>query len=220
MNEHTEHSFFAGVRASFGRGLVILVPVVITAWVLAMLFNAIDGIVSPLFDHILGQHIPGLGVITIVILIFFLGILSRNLIGRTLFRWFERLIASIPLARTIYSAMRDVINAFQPGRKGKSFREVVMFEYPRAGVSTIGFVTNEITIAADSQHLAGEMLSVYIPNPPNPTSGMMVLIPRSAVDVLDMTVEDGLKLVLSGGIVTPGTLIFKECKPSGTEYKS
>jgi len=209
MNDRQEHKFWQPVRAAFGRGVVVLVPLVITAWVLGILFNAVDGIISPVVDHFLGRHIPGLGFISMVVLIFIVGGLSRNLIGRTVFKWFEHLISSIPLARTIYSALKEVINAFQPGKRGRSFREVVLIEYPRPGLSTIGFVTNEIVIGTGGQP-ANDTLSVYIPNPPNPTSGFLVLVPRDSAHVLDMSVEDGLKLVLSGGIVTSGNLILKE----------
>ncbi|MBI4549234.1 MAG: DUF502 domain-containing protein [Ignavibacteriae bacterium] len=195
------------LRGTFGRGLVVIVPAVITVWVLNILFSAVDGIISPLFDEILQRHIPGLGFVTMIVLIFIVGFLSRNLFGAWLFRSFERVIASIPLARTIYTAMKDLINAFQPGGKGKSFRRVVLIEYPRLGLSTIGFVTNELLIKADGQ--GDDMISVYIPNPPNPTSGMLVLVPKHSARTLDMSVEEGLKLVLSGGIVTSGSIMVK-----------
>lgn len=125
------------LRVVFGRGLVVIVPVVITLWVLQGLFNAVDGIISPLFDRILQQHIPGLGFITMVVLIFAVGLISKNLFGVAIFSFFERLISSIPLARTIYSAMKDILTAIQSGKKGKSFRDVVLIEYPRIGVWTI-----------------------------------------------------------------------------------
>ena len=195
------------VRAAFGRGLVVLIPVVITIWVLNGLFNAIDGIISPVFDHILGRHIPGLGFISMIILIFFIGGISRNLLARAIFNFLERILFSIPLARTIYSAMKDLINAFKLGGKGKSFREVVLVEYPREGLYTVGFVTNEISVHSNGN--VSDMLSVYIPNPPNPTSGVMILVPRKSIQILEMSVEEGLKLVLSGGIVTSGTLNAK-----------
>jgi uncharacterized membrane protein len=95
----------------------------------------------------------------------------------------------------------------QIGGKGKSFRQVVLIEYPRQGLMTIGFVTNEIPIQIGN--VSKEMISVYIPNPPNPTSGMLVLVPRESIQVLDITVEEGLKLVLSGGIVTPDNINVK-----------
>jgi uncharacterized membrane protein len=210
-----EHAFWPGLRTTFGRGVAVMVPLVITLWVLNMLFTAIDGLISPVFDQILERHIPGLGFISMVLLILIVGTLSRNLVGRGLLRAFEHLISSIPLARTIYSAMRDVINAFQPGRKGKSFREVVLVEYPRAGLFTIGFATNEIVISKGNTQ--DQLISVYIPNPPNPTSGLLVLVPRNEARVLTMTVEEGLKLVLSGGIVTSVPLEFKEDHRIGKE---
>lgn len=202
MNNEQEKSMWGPLRSAFGRGVALIVPIVITVWVLNGLFNTVDGIISPIFDRVLGQHIPGLGFLTMVVLILVIGFLSRNLIGKALGKIFERIIFSIPLARTIYGTMRDLM---QIGGKGKSFRQVVLIEYPRQGLWTIGFVTNEITIGPSKE----ETISVYIPNPPNPTSGMLVLVPRASAKVLDMSVEDGLKLVLSGGMVTSGTLTFK-----------
>jgi len=208
MNTNESKPTLWGVlRNTFGRGLVVMVPVVITFWVLNILFNAVDGIASPIFDRIFERHIPGIGFITMIVLIIIVGSLSRNLIARTVLRMFERLISTVPLARTIYTAMKDIINALQPGKKGRSFREVVLIEYPSPGLSTIGFVTNEISI--ENQNILEEMISVYIPNPPNPTSGFLVLVPRKSAKTLQMTVEEGLKLVLSGGIVTSGNLTMK-----------
>jgi len=197
-------SFWQLVRVAFSRGVVVIVPLAITYWVLKSLFLAIDEIISPLFDQILHRHFPGLGFVSMIVLILVVGILSRNLIGIALFKFFEKLIFTIPLARTIYSAMRDLFSAFQPGKKGKSFRQVVLIEYPRPGLSTIGFVTNEFSIQNAVPH--SELVSVYILNPPNPTSGILVLVPRSQLQVLNMTVEEGLKLALSGGIVIPKSM--------------
>lgn len=196
------------LRAIFGRGIVILVPVVITVWVLNTLFNAVDGIISPVFDKVLGNHIPGLGLVSMLILIFLIGILSRNLFGQAIFKFFERILSSIPLARTIYGAMKDMTHAFAPGGKGKSFRQVVVIEYPSKGLLTIGFVTNEITLQGNMP--SDDMVSVYILNPPNPTSGLLVLVPRTEVRTLNMSVEEGLRFVLSGGIATTGLLTIKE----------
>ena len=103
--------------------------------------------------------------------------------------------------------MKDLLSAFQSGKKGKSFRHVILVEYPRKEVWTIGFVTNEITFS--SSGTSTDLVSVYIPNPPNPTSGVLILVPKDSFRVLDMSVEDGLKLALSGGIVTPNHLSFK-----------
>jgi len=207
-DETTQPTFWGVFRAAFGRGLVVIVPVVITFWVLHMLFTAIDGIASPIFDRVFERHIPGIGFITMIVVILVVGALSRNLIARTVFRSFEKLISTIPLARTIYTAMKDIINALQPGKKGRSFREVVLVEYPRPGLWTIGFVTNEVGVQHDQS--SEKMISVYLPNPPNPTSGFLILVPHREAKILNMTVEEGLKFVLSGGIVTSGILTTKQ----------
>jgi uncharacterized membrane protein len=205
--EEDKKTFWSVFRAAFGRGLVVIVPLVITFLVLNVLFTAVDGIASPIFDRIFERHIPGIGFITMIVLILIVGSISRNLIARTIFRSMERLISTVPLARTIYTAMKDIINALQPGKKGRSFKEVVMIEYPRAGLYTIGFVTNEVSV--HDHQSQDEMISVYLPNPPNPTSGFLVLLPRRNARVVDMTIEEGLKFVLSGGIVTTGNIKFK-----------
>jgi uncharacterized membrane protein len=208
MTEETERqSLWQILRVTFGRGVVVIVPVVITVWVLNVLFGAIDGTLSPIYDQILGRHIRGLGFLSMIVLILLFGALSRNLIGRGLGKFFERIIATIPLARTIYSTMKDLVKTLQVGKKGKSFRQVVLVEYPRQGMFTLGFVTNEIQVVGNGSN--SDTVSVYILNPPNPTSGVLVLVPRSQVQVLTMSVEEGLKLVLSGGIVSSGTITVK-----------
>ncbi|HLF13969.1 MAG TPA: DUF502 domain-containing protein [Bacteroidota bacterium] len=209
-----KRTFWSVLRANFGRGLVLVIPIVITWWILNFLFAAIDGTISPVFDRVLGRHVPGLGFIAMIALILLLGILSKNLIGRYLMAGIEGVIGRLPLARTIYGSMKDMMTSFSPSSKGRSFKDVVLVEYPRKGLATIGFATNRITI--EKAEPASEMVSVYIPNPPNPTSGLLILVPRESVQVLDMSVEQGLKLVLSGGIVTTGTLTVKERGESGS----
>ncbi len=204
----TKRSFWSGLRANFGRGLVLVVPLVITWWILNFLFTTIDGTMSPIFDRVLGRHVPGLGFVTMIALILLLGVISRNLIGRYLMAGIEGIIGRLPLARTIYGSMKEMMTSFSPSSKGRSFKDVVLVEYPRKGLATIGFATNLLTIGGAEP--ATEMVSVYIPNPPNPTSGILILVPKESVQVLNIPVEQGLKLVLSGGIVTAGTLNVKE----------
>ena len=194
-------------KTVFARGLVLIIPIVITVWVLNSLFNTVDGIISPVFDHILQRHVPGLGFITMIVLILLVGLLSRNLFGNALFRLFEKVIGTIPVARTIYGSMKEVINALQLGGKGRSFKHVVLIEYPRHGLYTMGFLTNEMALKLENG--TTDLASVYIPNPPNPTSGMLVLVPRTDMRILDMTVETGLKMVLSAGMVAVPELHVK-----------
>jgi uncharacterized membrane protein len=140
-----------------------------------------------------------------VVLIFLVGLLSRNLIGKLFFSWFENFLRSIPFVRSVYGAIKDLVGAVSIGSKGKTFRRVIMVEYPRAGLYCIGFVTNEMSFLARNGETI-EFVNVYVPNPPNPTSGFLVLVPRKDAIPLNLTIEEGLKLVLSGGIVLPEKL--------------
>lgn len=195
-------SFAAHLRTAFLRGVVVIIPLVLTYWVFSGLLNAIDGVFSPVLETYIGREVPGLGFLTMVVLILLVGLFTRNLIGRLLFAGFENVLRSIPFVRSVYSAVRDLISAFVFGDKTKTFREVVMVEYPRPGLYCIGFVTNRMKYRR-KQGESNDFVSVYFPNPPNPTSGFLILVPRDQAVPLAITVEEGLKLVLSGGIVLP-----------------
>ncbi|MBX2990659.1 MAG: DUF502 domain-containing protein [Bacteroidetes bacterium] len=206
MNDaDNKKGFWAEVRTTFFRGVVVIIPLGLTYWFFSSLLNAIDGIFSPVLEEWLGRSIPGLGFMTMVVLVFLVGLLARNLVGRILFNGFENLLKQIPFVRSVYSAIKDLVGAFTIGGKGKTFREVVMIQYPRPGLNTLAFVTNEMTFhTADNQKV--EFYNVYIPNPPNPTSGLLILVPKEQAVKLNLSIEQGLKLVLSGGIVLPEKL--------------
>lgn len=204
----TERTFIGEIRTVFVRGSVVIIPLALTYWFFSAFLNAIDGILSPVYEKVLGRPVPGLGFISMVLLVLIVGFLSRNLVARVLFSWFEKLLGSVPFVRGVYSAIKDLIGAFTVGGKGKTFRQVVLVEYPRNGLYTIAFVTNEMQFSyADKRTI--HFVNVYIPNPPNPTSGVLILVPTKDAVVLDLTIEQGLKLVLSGGIVTPEVLAQK-----------
>jgi uncharacterized membrane protein len=204
----SEHSkgFFGELRAAFVRGVAVIIPLGLTYWFFSALLNAIDGILSPLLEQVLGRRIPGLGFISMMLLILLVGLLSRNIAGRVLFSWFENLLKQIPVVRAVYGAIKDLVSALGVGGKGKSFREVVLVEYPRPGLYTLAFVTNEMPYVA-SNNAQTDFVNVYIPNPPNPTSGVLILVPKEQAVKVNLSIEQGLKLVLSGGIVTPEKLL-------------
>jgi uncharacterized membrane protein len=198
-------SFLGEVRTTFFRGFVVIIPLGLTYWFFSSLLNAVDGILSPILEEWIGHRVPGLGFLSMLVIILIVGLLSRNLVGRVLFTGFENLLKQIPFVRAVYGAIKDLVGAFTIGGKGKTFREVVMVEYPRPGLFTLAFVTNEMSFVASSGRTT-EFVNVYIPNPPNPTSGVLILVPKEQVVRLNLTIEQGLKLVLSGGIVTPERL--------------
>ena len=207
--KHLPKTFWGHLRTTFLRGIGVIIPLGLTFWFFQALLNAVDGILSPWLADLIGIKIPGLGFLSMLLLILLVGLLTRNLIGRILFAWFENLLQSIPFVRSVYSAIRDLVNAFNIGGKSKTFRQVIMVEYPRKGLYCLGFVTNEMTFTS-SKRKRITFLNVYIPNPPNPTSGFLILVPRKDAKILNMTVEEGLKFVLSGGIVTSGNLTLKQ----------
>jgi uncharacterized membrane protein len=200
-----DKTVFGQIRATFVRGFVLIIPLGLTYWFFQALLNAVDGILSPALERWIGRQIPGLGFVSMVVIILVIGLLSRNIVGRLLFSWFENLLKSVPFVRSVYGAIKDLVGAFSIGGKGKTFREVVLVEYPRVGLYTIAFVTNQMSfVGTDGKTM--EFVNVYIPNPPNPTSGVLILVPKKDAVPLNLTVEQGLKLVLSGGIVTPERL--------------
>ena len=146
MNDVRKTSF-GHIRTTFLRGIAVIVPLGLTYWFFQALLNAVDGIFSPLLTNWLGREIPGLGFLTMLVLILTVGLLTRNLVGRLMFAWFENLLRSIPFVRSVYSGIKDLVNAFNIGGNSKTFRLVVMLEWPRKGVFCIGFVTNESVFA-------------------------------------------------------------------------
>jgi len=212
MTGQLQKSIFGHLRTTFLRGIGVLIPLWLTYWFFEAFLNAVDGILRPQLERWIGHQVPGLGVLSVILLILLVGLLTRNLIGRLFLAWFDNLLNSIPFVRSVYSAIKDLVSAFAVGGKSKTFRQVVMTEYPRPGLYCIGFVTNEM-LFRNADGTTKDFLNVYIPNPPNPTSGMLVLIPKEEAIKLDLSIEEGLKLVLSGGIVIPEKLTGRKLVP-------
>ncbi len=189
------------LRKYFLAGLFVLLPLVVTVYVLVFSFNLVDGIFKELVRVVVGRHVPGAGFLLTVCLVFLTGVLATNVGGRRLLAWGESLLLRLPLVRTVYTTSKQVVEAFSlSGREG--FQRVVLVEYPRRGLYSIGFVTGKAP-AEVSARAERPLLSVFVPTTPNPTSGYLLLVPREEVVFLEMSVEDGLKLVISGGLVTP-----------------
>ncbi|UCD57104.1 MAG: DUF502 domain-containing protein, partial [Candidatus Hydrogenedentota bacterium] len=188
------------IRRYLIAGILVMLPVVVTIWVLWNVFAFIDGVPK----RIPGQpfaNIPGVGVVMFFGVIILVGIFATNIIGKRLISFGERIMARIPLANRIYSAVQQISTAFI-GTKRSIFSKAVLVEYPRKGIYSLGFVTSEAE--GEVQHRTAQRLAcVFMPTTPNPTSGLLIFVPREELIYLDMTTEDGLKLVISGGVVTP-----------------
>jgi uncharacterized membrane protein len=199
---------FDPIRITFKRkflaGLVITVPVTLTIVVIASLFKFIDGILGQFFDLFLGRHIAGLGFITAVGIIFLVGIISTNVFGKRVLGLVEKLFLNIPVFNSIYTALKQLVDAFSPESKG-SFKKFVIIEYPRAGCYAFGFLTKECTVRSEKRET--RLKTIYIPTN-NLYLGEIVLLDDNSIIYTNIPIEEGIRIVLSGGTATP-TLIFE-----------
>lgn len=187
-------------------GLLILVPAALTIYVLIALFRIMDGFFGPLVDRALSvfiedAHVPGLGLVMTLLVILILGWLSTNVGGRRLIAAFERLIQRVPVGRTIYAATKGVLEAVSKDQ-GEAFTRVVLIEYPKANLFALGFVTRGARWGAIDPRTE-DLLLVFVPTTPNPTSGFLLLVPRTESVPLPFSVEEGIRMVISGGILLP-----------------
>ena len=198
---------FDPIRITFKRkflaGLVITVPVTLTIVVVASLFKFIDGILGQFFDLFLGRHIAGLGFITAVGIIFLVGIISTNVFGKRVLSLVERLFLNIPVFNSIYTALKQLVDAFSPESKG-SFKKFVIIEYPRSGCYAFGFLTKECTVRSDKQETL--LKTVYIPTN-NLYLGEIVLLDDNSIIYTNIPIEEGIRIVLSGGTATPNLIL-------------
>ncbi len=215
------HRVLAHFRSKLARGLLLVLPLLVTVWLLGLLFDIVNWNVTPWVRRIvlrLGIEeleglfarlgIPVMSLILTVGLIYLVGLLASNLAGRRIGHAFESLILRIPLVNWVYGSARQLLDAFSMGGGQRTFSKVVMLEYPRRGLWTVGFLTTEVEhrLPTPGNSRGGSSVPVFLPTTPNPTSGWMVLVPTADLRVLDMTVEEGIKFVVSGGIVGPSDL--------------
>jgi len=189
------------IRTIFFTGLIILLPALITIYVLGFTFNLIDSLLGNLFSALLGITIPGLGFLVTIGIILLVGLIATNVIGHKLLKVVETAFARIPIIKPVYTSTRQIINAFSAQQR-KVFESVVMLDYPRKGLYALAFTT---TKAAEEiqQKTVSDVITVFIPTTPNPTSGFLLMVPSNQLIQMDMTVEDALKLIVSGGVVAP-----------------
>jgi len=187
-------------------GLLIWLPLAITLWVIDFIVTTMDRTLTVLPpswhpDQVLGVHVPGLGLIMSVIILLITGMLAANIIGARMFAWWESVLVKIPIVRPIYSSVKQVSDTLFAS-KGQSFRKAVLIEFPQRGQWTFGFIVGAPGPVAERE-LGGELITVYVPTAPNPTSGYVLIVRPSEVKELDITIDDALKYHLSMGVVAP-----------------
>lgn len=198
------------MKKYFITGLLIWIPLSITIMVLAWIVGTLDQIVDWLPTslqprHVLGFHLPGAGLVFGVLIVFGTGLVAANVIGQKLVRYWEALLARIPVVKSLYYGVKQVSDTLFSST-GQAFRKALLVQYPRRGSWTIAFLTG--TPGGDAaNHLKGEHVSVYVPTTPNPTSGFFLMMPKDEVVELDMTVDEALKYIISMGVVAPPTRV-------------
>jgi len=194
------------MKKYFITGLLIWVPLAITLWVLHLIVTSMDQtlLVLPATlqpERVFGFRVPGLGVIVTLFVVFLTGLVTANIIGQRLVRFWEGILSRIPVVKSIYYSVKQVSDTLFSS-SGEAFRKTLLVQYPREGIWTIAFMTGQP--GGDvANYLQGEYVSVYLPTTPNPTSGFFLMLPRRDVIELDMSVDEALKYIISMGVVAP-----------------
>jgi len=198
---------FSGLlKKYFISGVLVVVPLILTYIVLKFLFDTIDGILQPVIHELFGYYIPGLGLAVTLLLILLAGILTRNYVGARIYKIGERVLSKLPIIRPIYYSAKQLLESVtEPSIK--SFKEVALVEYPRKGSWSIGFISNYVEI--ENNDTKQKHISIFIPSTPTPISGMVVLLSVDEVLLLEMSVEEGVKFLVSGGVVSPEIIKVK-----------
>ena len=196
----------AALRKWLFTGLLVIVPGVITAWVLSWVVGTLDQTLAILPgawhpDRLLGFHIPGFGVLLTLAILLIVGAFASNFAGRTMVAWGDALVSRIPVVRSIYSSVKQVSDTLF-SESGNAFRTAVLVQWPRDGMWTVAFITGQPS-GEVAGYLRDEFVSVYVPTTPNPTSGYFVLMRRSDCVELDMSIDAALKYIVSMGVVAP-----------------
>src|SRR4030042_2491854 len=193
------------IRTAVVAGLIVVVPIGLTVWILIWIFNGVEDLLAPvvawLFERFGAEPITGVGFGITVLLIFVIGIIMTNVVGRRIVRWAESMLGKVPVARLLYVAFREVFRGFSE-ENANSFLAVVLVEFPAKGMRTIGFITKE-----DVDKEGKPVFNVFIPTTPNPTSGFLEILHEDDIIRTRISIEDALKMVISGGRMSPSGLV-------------
>ena len=197
VNDYRKKVLIVRLRDIFLTGLFVFIPIAITIWIVVWLLAFVNNLVLPILRYIMPiPNIPGIGLLITLVLIFIIGLIAQNYFGKKVISLWDSIINRIPIVRSIYLAVKQLMeNLFNQKGKGK-FKETVLVEFPRKGMYSIGFIANKTEVDGEIYYL------VYVPTAPNPTSGYTVFVKEDDVIHTDMSVEDATKIILSGGIVS------------------
>lgn len=190
------------LKVRFITGFFVTVPAVATAWILWVFWSKVDDMLGPMYERIVGRPVPGLGFLTAVAIIFLMGTIARNVVGRRVIAWGDTLLLKVPIYRRLYPSVKMLIDAFSPARRS-SFKAVVLVQHPREGSWAFGFVTSEVLVEAPEAK--AEMMTVFVPTN-NLYLGDIIVVPRTDAIPTGLSVEEGIRIILSAGTATPSRL--------------
>ena len=186
-------------RKNFLAGILLVVPLAIAVWILWWVFSSVDSLIQPVIEAIFGRPIQGLGFAIFLVLIYITGVIASNYLGKKIIRFFESLLTRVPVFRQLYIGAKQVIEGLSgAGMNKAAFREVVFVEFPRDGMTTLAFITNEITDKSGRK-----LFAIYIPTAPIPTSGYFEMVTEDKITRTDIPVDEGIKIVISSGMILP-----------------
>lgn len=198
--ESSGHRLIRTLRKHFLAGILVVVPLGVAVLILVWVFNAVDDVLQPIIKGIFGRQIPGLGFGIAIVLVYIVGVIASNFIGKRVIRFGESLLGRVPVFRQLYIGAKQVVQGLSGAGVNKAaFREVVFVEFPREGMKTIAFVTNEL-----SDKSGKKLLTIYIPTAPVPTSGYFEIVTEDKVTRTDISVDEAMKMVISSGMIAPG----------------
>lgn len=212
MDREASHIWVRRLRRYLLTGIVVMAPVGVTVFVLWWIFARLDAILGRMFS-VIGLRIPGLGLLALVLVVIAIGWAANQALGRQFISLGKRFLTRFPLTRSIYGAASQIVEQLV-GEDRKFFKACVLVEYPRQGCYALGFLTSDAA-AEIGDVLQEDAVAVFLPTTPNPTSGYLMFFPRSHIRPLKMSVEDGFKLVISGGAVTPEMIDAGETAHAG-----
>ena len=217
------NSFLSKLKTYFISGILVSTPILLTIYLVLWLVNTVDNFVRPWIPEQIAStygYFPGYGLVVTVIVVTFFGAFVRGFLGRYLVRIGEAIVERMPIIRSIYTTIKQIAQALLD-KESSSFREVGLIEYPRSGIWTICFITGT-TIGEVQDKTKHEMVNVFIPTTPNPTSGFLLFVPKQDIKILHMTVDEGIKMAVSAGVITPkykGPTISVPTKPAAAKSK-
>lgn len=203
--------FLGHTQAMLAAGLLVIIPIAVTAVVLKFLFDMLDPILQPLLGLLPGDRIPGLGLISLMVAVYLVGLVATQVVGRRLVNLTHRIMERIPVVKSIYGTTRIGVE-FLSGSGDHPYRGVVLVDFPRAGMKAIGLITANLGVLNGA-----EMVAVYVPTTPIPSSGFLVVLPMDEVIVTEMSVDDAMKIIISGGILAKDLFVTTPEYATGTK---